>query len=71
MRISQVIRRRIRERTDGVDRAGDVTAAIAANVGERGAFTWTSAGEADPPRARRPQDAPATAGGSDERDADA
>lgn len=43
MRIAQVIRRRLRERTGGVDTASDVNVAIAANVGERTATTVASA----------------------------
>jgi hypothetical protein len=42
MRVAQIIRRRIRNRSDGVDFAGDVNAAIAANVGERGGATHVS-----------------------------
>ena len=36
MRLSKIIQRRIRSRTNAVDFVGDVNAAIAANVGERG-----------------------------------
>jgi hypothetical protein len=39
MRFAEVIRRRIRKRSDGVDLVGDVNAAVAANVGERGGGT--------------------------------
>jgi hypothetical protein len=42
MRVAEIIRRRLRSRSDGVDFAGDVNAAIAANVGERGASTRVS-----------------------------
>jgi hypothetical protein len=39
MRVAEIIRRRIRKSSDGVDFAGDINAAIAANVGERGTST--------------------------------
>ena len=42
MRIRKLINRRIRKHTDGVDFVGDVNAAIAANVGERGSATHAS-----------------------------
>lgn len=42
MRMAKIIRRRIRERLGGVDVVGDVDAAVAANVGERGATTRAS-----------------------------
>jgi hypothetical protein len=42
VQLAEIIRRRIRKGTGGVDLAGDVNAAIAANVGERGATTKTS-----------------------------
>jgi hypothetical protein len=42
MRVAEVIRRRIRRHSEGVDFAGDVNAAIAANVGERGGATHVS-----------------------------
>jgi hypothetical protein len=42
MRFSKLIQRRIRKHGNGVDLVGDVNAAIAANVGERGAQTSTS-----------------------------
>ena len=42
MRFSKLIQRRIRKHGNGVDLVGDVNAAIAANVGERGAHTTTS-----------------------------
>jgi hypothetical protein len=42
MRVAEIIRRRIRKHSDGVDFAGDVNAAIAANVGERGGATHVS-----------------------------
>jgi hypothetical protein len=42
MRFSKLIQRRIRKQGSGVDLVGDVNAAIAANVGERGAHTTTS-----------------------------
>ena len=42
MRFTKLIQRRIRKHTNGVDLVGDVNAAIAANVGERGAHTSTS-----------------------------
>ena len=42
MQIRKIIQRRIRKHGNGVDVIGDVNAAIAANVGERGAHTSTS-----------------------------
>ena len=42
MRFTKLIQRRIRKQGNGVDFIGDVNAAIAANVGERGAQTTTS-----------------------------
>jgi hypothetical protein len=42
MRVAEIIRRRLRSRSEGVDFAGDVNAVIAANVGERGASTRVS-----------------------------
>jgi hypothetical protein len=42
MRFAKIINRRIRKRSEGVDFAGDVNAAIAANVGERGGATHVS-----------------------------
>ena len=39
MRVAKIIRRRIRKSSDGVNFAGDINAAIAANVGERGTST--------------------------------
>jgi hypothetical protein len=45
MQIKKLIQRRIRKHGDGVDFVGDVNAAIAANVGERGAHTSTSSSQ--------------------------
>jgi hypothetical protein len=45
MQIRKIIQRRIRKRGNGVDVVGDVNAAIAANVGERGAHTRTSSSQ--------------------------
>jgi hypothetical protein len=45
MRVAEIIRRRIRSKSGGVDFAGDVNAAIAANVGERGAATRVSSSQ--------------------------
>jgi hypothetical protein len=45
MRIKKLIQRRIRRHGNGVDLAGDVNAAIAANVGERGAHTHVSSSQ--------------------------
>jgi hypothetical protein len=45
MRFSKLIQRRIRKHGNGVDFVGDVNAAIAANVGERGAHTTTSSAQ--------------------------
>jgi hypothetical protein len=42
MRVAEIIRRRIRKESEGVNFAGDVNAAIAANVGERGGTTHVS-----------------------------
>jgi hypothetical protein len=42
MRLRKIIQRRIRERRDGVAIAGDVNAAISANVAERNAVTDVS-----------------------------
>jgi len=42
MQIRKVIQRRIRRSAEGVDAAGDLNAAIAANVGERSATTHVS-----------------------------
>jgi hypothetical protein len=53
MRVAEIIRRRIRARSEGVDFAGDVNAAIAANVGERGAATRVSSSQRTVQRAGR------------------
>jgi hypothetical protein len=45
MRFSKLIQRRIRRQGKGVDLIGDVNAAIAANVGERGGTTRTSSSQ--------------------------
>jgi hypothetical protein len=45
MQIRKIIQRRIRKQGNGVDLVGDVNAAIAANVGERGAHTHTSSSQ--------------------------
>jgi hypothetical protein len=45
MRVAEIIRRRIRKHSDGVDFAGDVNAVIAANVGERGGATHVSSSQ--------------------------
>ena len=45
MQIRKIIQRRIRKHGNGVDVVGDVNAAIAANVGERGAHTRTSSSQ--------------------------
>jgi hypothetical protein len=45
MRFTKFIQRRIRKQGNGVDVAGDVNAAIAANVGERGAQTRASSSQ--------------------------
>jgi hypothetical protein len=45
MRFAEVIKRRIRKRGNGVDLAGDVNAAVAANVGERGGTTHVSSSQ--------------------------
>ena len=45
MQFKKLIQRRIRKQGDGVDFVGDVNAAIAANVGERGAHTSTSSSQ--------------------------
>jgi hypothetical protein len=42
MRIAKLINRRIRHTGKAVQVAGDVNAAVAANVGERGGFTRVS-----------------------------
>jgi hypothetical protein len=42
MRFRKIIQRRIRRSADGVDLVGDLNAAIAANVGERGQTTHVS-----------------------------
>ena len=42
MRFTKLFQRRIRKQTNGVDLVGDVSAAIAANVGESGAHTSSS-----------------------------
>jgi hypothetical protein len=42
MRIQKVIQRRIRRAFHGVDLAGDVNAAISANVGERSSISAVS-----------------------------
>jgi hypothetical protein len=39
MHISKIIKRRIRQTANGVDFAGDVNAAIAANIGENSSVT--------------------------------
>jgi hypothetical protein len=53
MRVAEIIRRRIRRSSEGVDFAGDVNAAIAANVGERGAATHVSSSQRIVQRSRR------------------
>jgi hypothetical protein len=45
MRFVKLIQRRIRRSEGGVDVKGDVNAAIAANVGERGATTSASSSQ--------------------------
>jgi hypothetical protein len=45
MRFSKLIQRRIRRQGKGVDLVGDVNAAIAGNVGERGGTTRTSSSQ--------------------------
>ena len=45
MQIKKIIQRRIRKHANGVDVVGDVNAAIAANVGERGAHARTSSSQ--------------------------
>jgi hypothetical protein len=45
MQIKKIIQRRIRKHGNGVDVVGDVNAAIAANVGERGANTRASSSQ--------------------------
>lgn len=42
MNVRKIIRRRIRQRSDGIDLAGDVNAVVAANVNERGGATHVS-----------------------------
>ena len=42
MRLSEIIRRRIRASTKNIDVAGDVNAVVAANVNEPGSVTSTS-----------------------------
>jgi hypothetical protein len=55
MRLAEVIRRRIRKRSDGVDLVGDVNAAVAANVGERGGTTHVSSSQRIVQRSGRTQ----------------
>jgi hypothetical protein len=45
MRIKKIIQRRIRKQANNVEVVGDVNAAIAANGGERGAYTRTSSSQ--------------------------
>jgi hypothetical protein len=45
MRFAEVIKRRIHKRGHGVDLVGDVNAAVAANVGERGGTTHVSSSQ--------------------------
>jgi hypothetical protein len=45
MQIKKIIQRRVRKHGNGVDVVGDVNAAIAANVGERGAKTRASSSQ--------------------------
>ena len=45
MQIKKIIQRRIRKHGNGVDVVADVNAAIAANVGERGAHTSASSSQ--------------------------
>jgi hypothetical protein len=56
MRFSKVIQRRIRRAANGVDFVSDVTAAVAANVGERSQTTVaesrTTASAGDEPTSR-------------------
>ena len=42
MNFAKIVRRRIRERADGVDLAGDVNAVVATNVGRDGSATHVS-----------------------------
>lgn len=42
MRFAKLIQRRLRRHAHGVDLVGDVNAAVAANVGERGTSTHAS-----------------------------
>lgn len=42
MRIRQVIQRRVRRASDGIDVVGDVNAAISANVGEKSSTSHVS-----------------------------
>jgi hypothetical protein len=55
MRFAEVIKRRIRKRSDGVDLVGDVNAAVAANVGERGGTTHASSSQRIVQRSGRTQ----------------
>jgi hypothetical protein len=55
MRFAEVIKKRIRKRSDGVDLAGDVNAAVAANVGERGGTTHVSSSQRIVQRSGRTQ----------------
>jgi len=45
MQFKKIIQRRIRKHGNGVDVVGDVNAAIAANVGERGTHTSASSAQ--------------------------
>ncbi len=55
MRVAKIIRRRIRKQTKGVDFVGDVNAAVAANVGERGGATHASSSQQVVQRSGRKQ----------------
>jgi len=56
--VAKIIRRRIRERADGVDVVGDVNAVVAANVGRDSSVTHVSSqqrvqtGSKTPPRTK-------------------
>jgi hypothetical protein len=55
MRLARIIERRIRKRWNGVDLATDATAAVAANVGERGATSHASSSQRVVQRSETPR----------------
>lgn len=55
MRFAKVVKRRIRKHSNGVDLGGDVNAAVAGNVGERGGKTHVSGSQRIVQRSGRTQ----------------